>query len=114
MISEKNIQEATEKLVKVYQPLAIYLFGSYAWGEPTEDSDIDLYIILPKSTEMNLELRRKGSRALFDMGFPIDFLFNHRTDFNKRAKHPSTLERKIKSEGKIIYNATTRRTTVSG
>ena len=34
MISEDKIQEATKRLFEAYDPVAIYLFGSYAWGEP--------------------------------------------------------------------------------
>ena len=42
MVTKEQIQEVTRRLVEVYQPEAIYLFGSYAWGEPNADSDIDL------------------------------------------------------------------------
>lgn len=42
----KNIlSEIVEKLKSEYKPLKIILFGSYAYGNPTEDSDIDLLIL---------------------------------------------------------------------
>jgi uncharacterized protein len=114
MISEEKIQEAKRRLIEAYNPIAIYLFGSYAWGEPTEDSDIDLYILFKKSTDINFDLKKRGNRQLAGIGFAVDFLLNYQVDFNKRAKHPSTLERKIKTEGKLIYkNATTRSKAVS-
>ena len=42
---KKTILEITEKIKKKYRPDKIILFGSYAYGEPDEDSDIDLFII---------------------------------------------------------------------
>lgn len=41
----KIIEEIVERIVREYKPKKIILFGSYAYGEPTEDSDIDLLII---------------------------------------------------------------------
>ena len=42
---KKTIAEILKAIVKRYKPKKIILFGSYAYGEPTEDSDIDLLII---------------------------------------------------------------------
>lgn len=39
------ILRMVEKIAKEYQPRKIILFGSYAYGEPTQDSDVDLLII---------------------------------------------------------------------
>ena len=39
------IQQIVEKLVSGYAPQKVILFGSYAYGDPTPDSDIDLLII---------------------------------------------------------------------
>ena len=105
-ISKSKIQEAVNRLIDAYQPSAIYLFGSYAWGEPHKESDLDLMIIVDEGTEHTFELRRKGNRALAGIGFSVDFLFNTPTSFDSRAEHPSSLEFKIKNEGKIIYEFT--------
>lgn len=42
---EKIIADVVEKLKTDYQPEKIILYGSYAYGQPDEDSDIDLFII---------------------------------------------------------------------
>ena len=105
-ISTANIEEAVKRLADTYQPFTIYLFGSYAWGQPHEDSDLDFMIVVNENTEHTFELRRKGNRALAGIGFSIDFLFNTPTSFNDRAEHPSSLEYKIKKQGKIVYDAT--------
>ena len=53
MINDKNIKnlisQIVDKIIREYQPKKIILFGSYAYGEPNEDSDIDLLIV--KNTE---------------------------------------------------------------
>jgi len=41
----KIINEIVDRILKGYKPKKVILFGSYAYGEPTEDSDIDLLII---------------------------------------------------------------------
>ena len=42
---KKIITEITDRILKGYKPKKVILFGSYAYGEPTEDSDVDLLII---------------------------------------------------------------------
>lgn len=46
MIDNQKISLIVEKLVKAYQPKKIYLFGSFAWGQPNADSDLDILIIV--------------------------------------------------------------------
>ncbi len=104
-ISQSKIQEAVKRLADTYHPQTIYLFGSYAWGKPHDESDLDLMLIVAENTEHTFELRRKGNRALAGIGFSVDFLFNSPSTFNDRAEHPSSLEYKINKEGKIIYDA---------
>ncbi|WP_375418889.1 nucleotidyltransferase domain-containing protein [uncultured Hymenobacter sp.] len=45
MISEAQIQAIVARIVEGYQPDRIILFGSYAYGTPTEDSDLDLLVV---------------------------------------------------------------------
>ncbi|MFN3467900.1 MAG: nucleotidyltransferase domain-containing protein [Candidatus Brocadiales bacterium] len=42
---EKTLEEIVERIQREYDPEKIILFGSYAWGKPTEESDIDLLIV---------------------------------------------------------------------
>ena len=100
------MEEAVKRLAETYHPFTIYLFGSYAWGQPHAESDLDFMLVVPENVEHTFELRRKGNRALAGIGFSIDFLFNTPTSFNTRAEHPSSLEYKIKNEGKIVYDTT--------
>ena len=83
----------------------IWLFGSYAYGTPTKDSDIDIYIVMKDDAKM------RNSDALdivnYEMVFrqpqkPVDVLANTQNSFNYRAENFS-MENKIKREGVRIY-----------
>ena len=102
-IAQSKIKEAVKKLAETYQPLYIYLFGSYAWGEPHSESDLDFLIVLNDDVRLNLALHIKGKQALKNMNISTDLLLNHEHFFIERAAHPSTLQHKIKTEGKIVY-----------
>jgi uncharacterized protein len=102
-ISKSKIQEAVNRLVNTYQPLSIYLFGSYAWGKPHAESDLDFLIVLNDDIHLNLALHIKGKQALKTMDISTDLVLNHQLFFTERAEHPSTLQHKIKKEGKLVY-----------
>ena len=102
-ISKSTIQEAIKRLADTYQPLRIYLFGSYAWGEPHAESDLDFLIVLNDDIRLNLALHIKGKQALKNMDISTDIVLNHKLFFTERAEHPSTLQHKIKTEGKLVY-----------
>jgi uncharacterized protein len=110
LISQSKIEEATARLVKAYQPEAIYLFGSYAWGEPNEDSDVDFMVILKDDAEMAWDAFRIGVFALYyaNIDFPTDILVDKKHSFEHRSIHPSSLEFKIKKDGVNLYRATSR------
>jgi uncharacterized protein len=102
-ISISTIQEAVKRLANAYQPLTIYLFGSYAWGEPHAESDLDFLIVLNDDIHFNLALQIKGKQALKNLDISTDIVLNHKLFFTERAEHPSTLQHKIKKEGRLVY-----------
>ncbi len=102
-ISESIIQESVNRLAFTYTPLAIYLFGSYAWGQPHADSDLDFLIVMPDDKPLNLSLHILGKQALKNMDISTDIVINHKYFFVERSKHPSTLQYKIKKEGILVY-----------
>jgi predicted nucleotidyltransferase len=80
----------------------IYLFGSYAYGKPTEESDLDLMVITDKEIEDAIlsvtEIRYNtwGKVGVFDMLVYSEKVFNERKD-------KYNLENKVFNEGKLIY-----------
>ena len=103
MISKEIIEEVKNRLIKTYNPVSIYLFGSYAWGCPTEDSDLDLMIVIEKSDEKSYQRQRSGHRALFGLGISKDLIVYTQDEFEKLSGDITTLGYKIKREGKVLY-----------
>ena len=103
MISKDVIDEVKNRLVKTYNPIAIYLFGSYAWGTPTEDSDLDLLIVIDKSDEKSYKRQYSGYDALFELGISKDLVIYTKEEFEKSSSNKTTLCYKIKKDGELIY-----------
>jgi len=83
----------------------IWLFGSYAYGTPNKDSDIDIYIVMKDDAQMReLDAMSEvnGGRIQRRMRKPCDILAIKRNRFDQRAENFS-MERKIKKEGIKIY-----------
>jgi uncharacterized protein len=97
------IEEATRRLVAEFQPEQIWLFGSYAWGEPTEDSDLDLVVVVPSSQERSLQRVRRAHKTLQGIGLPKDVMVHTRSEFETFRDVVSSLTYKITHEGRLLY-----------
>lgn len=103
MVNKEILEEVKNRLVKAYDPLAIYLFGSYAWGTPTEDSDLDLLVVVEKSDEKSYKRPIPGHDVLFGLGISKDIIVYTREEFEQRSNDITTLGYKIKKDGELIY-----------
>jgi predicted nucleotidyltransferase len=65
MITQENINEIKKRLINAYQPLEIYIFGSYAWGTPTDESDLDCAIIVDSSEPTRYAMLAEGYNVFF-------------------------------------------------
>ena len=74
MVNKVIINTVKDRLIDAYNPLSIFLFGSYAWGTPTKDSDLDLMIIVDESDEKSYIRPRKGFKALRGMKIAKDLV----------------------------------------
>ncbi len=101
--NQKEIKRITDRIVEKYQPEKIILFGSYAWGKPTEDSDVDLFIV-KKSRKRKIDRERELSRYLFGNNFPaMDLLIYTPAETRKRLDIKDTFIEDIISKGKTLY-----------
>ena len=82
----------------------IWLFGSYAYGTPHKDSDLDLYVVLSDDVQMRLIDVAINIRIAIGRKktMPVDIVTNTRSRYIERSKFP-TLERTIAREGIKIY-----------
>ena len=97
------LSEIVSRLVGVYHPERIYLFGSTARGDAGPDSDYDLMVILPDEAPKHLRRGKPGYRALRGTGVAADVQVWPQGDFDRqlhlKASFPSTIVR----EGKLLY-----------
>jgi len=92
-----------EKL-KDYKPEKIILFGSWAWGKPKADSDIDLLIV--KDTKKNPYKRIPEARKfLREVNSPVDILVFTSEEISKRLREKDFFISEIFEKGKILYEA---------
>ena len=82
----------------------IWLFGSYAYGTPHKDSDLDLYVVLSDDVQMRLidiEVKILGAIGRIKT-MPVDIIANKKSRYLRLITGP-TMERKIAREGIRIY-----------
>jgi len=101
MISRHDIRKFANQVARRFKPARIILFGSYAYGRPTPDSDVDLLVIMPckgRSLDAALDLRRA-----VDAGFPLDLLVRTPAEVRKRLSLGDFFLREIMSKGIVLY-----------
>lgn len=103
MITNQQIEEVKERLIKTYDPLAIYIFGSYAWGHPTEDSDLDLLIVVDHYKEDRFQDMAEGHKSLIGMDLSKDILLYTKEQFEESSTDNLSLCFKVCRAGKKIY-----------
>ena len=103
MIDAKTIEEVKNRLITLYNPDEIYLFGSYAWGKPDEDSDLDLLVVVDCYKADWYRDIVEGHKALIGLCIPKDILLYEKAFFDSASKDKTTFCYKIKQKGKKIY-----------
>ena len=101
---QTELSKLKELIVKTVPVEQIYLFGSYAYGNPHKDSDLDLFIVLKDEVQLrDIEAAIKIRLAIAEhQSMPLDLLVIKKSRYLERKAAP-TLERKIAREGKLIY-----------
>ncbi len=107
MITQAKINDIVERIVFNYKPEQIILFGSYAYGNPNEDSDLDLFII--KETDKNPPDRtREVLKYLRGSKVPVDVVVYTKSEYQEFLQSPNTLVYNISKKGKPIYMTLTK------
>ncbi|MCK4781855.1 nucleotidyltransferase domain-containing protein [Candidatus Parcubacteria bacterium] len=99
---QKEIKRITGRIVEKYKPEKIILFGSFAYGNPTKDSDADLFII-KKTKQLKTKRILKVDRMLLDRNIPLDILVYTPQEVKNRILLGDFFIRNIIQKGKILY-----------
>ena len=102
--ARKTIRLVADKLKESYNPEKIILFGSYAWGLPDENSDLDILVI--KDTEETPHRRNVNARKLVSSlrkGYGLDILVITPQELKSRLEIGDQFLQEIISRGEVLY-----------
>ena len=109
MVTREAIQATCDDIVREFTPLQVILFGSYAYGTPTEDSDVDLLVVMdiPKSEFRNkaVEIRERIPHR-----FSLDLLVRSPEEIASRVSYNDWFLREITE--KAIFSTDRMRITI--
>lgn len=104
MIPWKNIDAYCSAIAAEFRPEKIIVFGSYAYGLPTADSDVDVMVVMARSNSRgvrpSLEIRRRV-RA----GFPVDILVRAPGEIARRLRWGDSFITEVMAKGRVMYEA---------
>src|SRR5437764_1076978 len=107
MISQNEIRAFVDDVVVRFRPAAVILFGSYAYGNPSADSDVDLLVVLEhqgssvkKATEIRIACPR---------GFPMDLLVRTPSEIRRRLRMGDSFFREVTSKGVFLHEGVNAR-----
>jgi predicted nucleotidyltransferase len=99
----KTLPKAVKRLVAELKPEKIILFGSYAYGTPTPDSDVDLLIVM-KTRARPIDRYVTASNVLYPREFPVDIVVKTPREIQAEFKKKSNFfMREVLAKGKVIY-----------
>ena len=111
MKENQYIKQIVERL-KQANPYKIILFGSYAYGLPQTNSDIDILVVtsdnfIPKSYEEKMQITLNISRLISDIKaeYPVDLIVHTLPMHKKFIELGSMFAKEIQTNGKVIYEA---------
>ncbi len=102
-LDDSLLQTVTQRLVEEFQPEQIWLFGSHAWGTPTEDSDVDLMVIVPQSDERPIRRDQRDQRCLGRLFISADVLVRTRNEVNRVREVAGSLTHEVLHKGRKVY-----------
>ena len=105
MLSAAQLTQAAQRLaMAATRPATVIVFGSYARGDASEASDLDLLVIEPELPDKAAEYLRLKA-AVGRIGVGVDLLLFARREFDRRSQVPGTLPYWALKEGKVLHDA---------
>jgi predicted nucleotidyltransferase len=101
-VPKSVIRRFAREVAERFQPEKIILFGSYAYGRPHADSDVDILVIMPCRNQLDQAV--KISLAI-DRLFPLDILVRTPHNMSWRLAEGDDFLQEITSKGKVLYEA---------
>ena len=100
------LREIAQKVVQAFRPKNIILFGSYAYGKPTSDSDLDLLVIM-ETRDRPAERIRKVSDLFDPRPLPMDFIVLTPSEIRHRLSGFDPFLEEVLEKGQRLYGSET-------
>src|SRR4051812_42549042 len=103
MIDRRKIKAFVKEIARQFRPERVVLFGSYAYGKPTEDSDVDLLVIMPHKEHEAVMAAEILKRV--HAGFPKDLIVRSPQTIRKLLAMGDCFITEILERGETLYEA---------
>jgi HEPN domain-containing protein/predicted nucleotidyltransferase len=100
------IRRLARQIAEKFRPQRIILFGSFAYGQPGPDSDVDILVVMPARNEFRQACRIRHET---DHPFPLDLVVRAPKNMKWRPKEGDWFLREIVGKGKVLYEKTNSR-----
>ncbi len=105
-LTQGLLREIAQKVVQAFHPKNIILFGSYAYGKPTSDSDLDLLVIM-ETRDRPAERIRKVSDLFDPRPLPMDFIVLTPAEMRHRLSGFDPFLEEVLEKGQSLYGSGT-------
>ena len=103
LVNRETIQDLADRIAIEFDPERIVLFGSYAHGHPTDDSDVDLLVVMPFDGAGSVQaveiLRRVKARI------PLDLVVRSPEDVRQRLEWNDFFLKEVTENGEVLYES---------
>src|SRR3954454_4483000 len=94
------IRRFARQVAERFQPEKIILFGSYAYGTPHDDSDVDILVVMPARSQLGIATRIEIAIA---SPFPLDIIVRTPKEMKWRLEERESFLTEVTTKGKILY-----------
>ena len=101
LIPRAVIREFARQIAERFEPKRIILFGSYAYGQPNADSDLDILVVMPARDHISQAVKIR--LALPDPPFPLDLMVRSPTKLQSRLAEGNSFLTEIVTRGRVLY-----------
>ena len=100
-VDQKELERVVRQIVERYRPTKVILFGSHAYGEPTEDSDVDLLVVM--DTNENRLRAAANISAGIDHPFPLDIVVFKPGQLEASIKRGGVFATEVAKRGIVLH-----------
>ena len=105
-VTRKQINAVVRRIVNAFNPKKVILFGSYAYGKPNIDSDVDMLVVM-ESDERPAVRTTRVIKAVHGKTFPMDLLVRTPAEIEHRLAIGDFFVEEIVGMGKVLYERRT-------